>query len=42
LPKDFAVTEIELADEISGVSPAYRQWLVEELERIGKNGLLAS
>ena len=42
LPNDFAVTEIRLADELSGASTAYRQWFVGELERIGKKGLLAS
>lgn len=41
LPKDFAVTEIDLADELADVSDAYRNWFVRELKRIGKDDLLA-
>jgi len=42
IPKDFAVTEIDLADELANASAAYRKWFVDELERIGKASLLES
>ncbi|WP_074122774.1 hypothetical protein [Bradyrhizobium sp. AS23.2] len=42
IPKDFAVTEIDLADELADASPAYRDWFANELERIGKKSLFES
>jgi hypothetical protein len=40
VPNDFAVTEIDLADELIDANPTYREWFAGELERIGKKGLL--
>jgi hypothetical protein len=40
LPDDFAVTEIDLVDELIGASPAYREWFAGELERVGRRDLL--
>ena len=40
LPEDFAVTEIDLENELAEAGPAYRKWFVRELTRIGKSSLL--
>ena len=40
VPKDFSITEIELTEELDDVSQSYREWLIQELERIGKCDLL--
>ncbi|MBY5339605.1 hypothetical protein E0H35_21725 [Rhizobium leguminosarum bv. viciae] len=42
VPDDFAVTEIEAAEEIADATVAYRLWLRGELERIGRTALLDS
>ncbi len=40
LPKNFAVTEIDLAEELVGADPSYRKWFEGALERVGKRTLL--
>ena len=40
MPDDFAVTEINLAEELIGASPAYREWFAGKLEQLGKRDLL--
>jgi hypothetical protein len=40
LPEDFAITEVDLNDELNGASLSYRQWFESELKRIGKADLL--
>lgn len=41
LPKNFSVTEIDVAEQIVGASDAYRSWFHSALERIGKTSLLS-
>ncbi|QTG17331.1 hypothetical protein G6M86_29040 (plasmid) [Agrobacterium tumefaciens] len=40
VPDDFAVTEIELEDEIEDASESYKEWFRSELRRIGKADLI--
>lgn len=40
IPEDFAVTEIELAEEISEASAEYRSWFRETLKSKGRADLL--
>ena len=41
IPDDFAVTEIDLDEELVGASPEYRKWFSLKLEQIGKQNLLS-
>ncbi|MQB46054.1 hypothetical protein [Rhizobium sp. ICMP 5592] len=40
VPEDFAVTEVELEEEIDGASESYKAWFRLELQRIGKADLI--
>jgi hypothetical protein len=40
VPDDFAVTEIDLADEVVDASENYKEWFRLELRRIGKQDLI--
>ncbi|MEK7995413.1 MAG: hypothetical protein AAB403_16555 [Planctomycetota bacterium] len=40
MPKDFNVTEIDMAKEIGRAKPDYRKWLLGELKKIKKEKLL--
>jgi hypothetical protein len=40
VPRDFAVTEIDLAEELAGASSSYRDWFTNELNVIGRGELL--
>lgn len=39
VPNDFAIGEIDIADELSGAERSYRRWLANELVRIGRPNL---
>lgn len=41
VPDDFAVTEIDLEDELDGASEIYKEWFRSELRRIGKGNLIS-
>jgi hypothetical protein len=40
IPNDFSVGEISISEELEGVEDAYREWLLRELDRIGRRDLL--
>ena len=40
LPQDFTVGEIRIGDELEEAGETYRNWLIRELERIGRGDLL--
>jgi hypothetical protein len=40
IPNDFSVGEISISEELEGVEDAYREWLLLELDRIGRRDLL--
>lgn len=40
IPNDFYITEINMAHEVRGATPAYRTWLEDSLKHIGKQALL--
>jgi len=40
VPDDFAVTEVDLEDEIDGAPETYKEWFRSELRRIGKENLI--
>ncbi|QPC41557.1 hypothetical protein HW532_01745 [Kaustia mangrovi] len=42
VPPDFAITEVDLREELQGASDSYRAWFSRELERIGKASLIGS
>lgn len=42
IPSDFALTEIDISKEIKDTTAAYRAWLQDALERIGKRSLIDS
>jgi hypothetical protein len=40
IPRDFAITEIDMKECLRGASKSYRLWLQKELTRVGKLDLL--
>jgi hypothetical protein len=41
IPEDFNLGEIQLCDELDGAEESYREWLTNELKRIGREDLLS-
>lgn len=41
VPDDFKLTEIRIDDELKGAEQTYRDWVAEELDRIGRRDLLS-
>jgi hypothetical protein len=40
IPDDFSVGEISISEELEGAEGTYRDWLIHELDRIGRRDLL--
>lgn len=41
VPGDFAVTEIDMSKELEGASGAYRNWVRQEMKRVGRIDLIS-
>lgn len=41
VPDDFAVTEIDMSDELDGASAVYRNWVRQQMKRVGRIDLFS-
>jgi hypothetical protein len=41
VPRDFAVTEIDMSKELEGASDVYRKWVRQQMKRVGRIDLIS-